>query len=125
MVETGTYTPETDENASGIHISHSLGVVPDFVLVIADAFQAIASDANKYIANSSCAKTNLIASNVSKTGFAVYMTNFNGMDTSWQTFEYVDHTKFLHESSFEVPYYSSSDKLKAGITYHYVIGSFE
>lgn len=124
MIETGTYTPSSDVTAISTHIAHSLGVVPDFVLVIADAFTASADMSVKYIANSYCAKSNFSSSNKSKNGFAAYLANWNGRDTSFQTDEDIDYTKFLHQNNFEVPYYNSNDCLKSGITYHYIIGTF-
>ena len=78
----------------------------------------------KYIANAYCAKANLIASNKSTNGFAAYQTNYNWRDTVWMMFENINYTKFLDEGYFLIPYYSSGDQLKAGITYHYVVGKF-
>ncbi len=125
MVETGTYTPESDIVASQAQIPHNLGVVPDFVLVVADTFTATADMTARYIANAYCAKANMIASNKSADGFAAYQTNFVGRDTVWQTYEMINYTKFLNSSYFLVPYYTSSDTLKAGITYRYVVGKFD
>ena len=125
MVEIGTYTPSADIYASQAQIPHNLGVVPDFVMVVADTFTATADMATRYIANGYCAKANLIASNNNADGYGAYQTNFPGRDTAWATSESINYTKFLHSSYFLVPYYSSSDTLKAGITYHYVVGKFE
>ena len=36
MVEAGTYTPSEDVFAQQTQIPHNLGVVPDFVIVVAD-----------------------------------------------------------------------------------------
>ena len=125
MVYVGTYTPSEDIVASKAQIQHSLGVVPDFVLVVADEFAATTDMAVRYIANAYCAKANLTASNKSADGFAAYQTNWNGRDTSWQAFEMINYTKFLKSSYFLVPYYSTNDTLKAGITYRYVVGKFD
>lgn len=125
MVEVGTYTPSEDVCASQTQIPHNLGVVPDFVMVMADEFAATADMTVRYIANACCAKANLIASNKSANGFAAYQSNFAGRDTQISQAEIVNYTKFLYDGYFYIPYYSSSDKLKAGITYHYVIGKFE
>lgn len=125
MVEIGTYTPDIDVAANSLHIPHSLGVVPDFVMVVANEFAATADMTVRYIANVYCAKANLIASNKTANGFAAYQMSWNGRDMQWSTFETVNYAKFLHDNYFIVPYYSSSDSLKAGITYHYVVGKFE
>lgn len=124
-IEFGTYTPTTDENASGVHIPHNLGATPNFIVVVADEFTVTADMSQKYIANAYCAVSNLIASNKNSNGFATYLENFNGRDSNWSTFENINYTKFSHSDSFEVPYYNSNDMLKGGITYHYVIGCIE
>ena len=31
----------------------------------------------------------------------------------------------MNDSTFYVPYYNSKETLKAGVTYHYVVGKFE
>lgn len=125
MVEMGQFTPSEDVYASQTQIPHNLGVVPDFVMVVADEFVATADMTVKYIANAYCAKANLIASNKSANGFGAYQSNFIGRDTVWAITEAINYTKFLHDGYFLIPYYSSSDTLKAGITYRYVIGKFE
>ena len=125
MVEIGTYTPDIDVAANSLHIPHILGVVPDFVMVIADEFAATTDMTVRYIANAYCAKANLIASNKTTNGFAAYQASWNDRDMQWSTVEAVNYTKFLYEDYFIVPYYSSIDFLKAGITYHYVVGKFE
>jgi len=125
MIETGTYTPSEDVYASQAQIPHSLGVVPDFVMVIADEFAATTDMTVRYIANAYCAKANLIASNKSANGFAAYNTNLVGRDTHMMATENINYTKFLHENYFLIPYYSTNYSLKAGITYHYVVGKFE
>lgn len=124
MVEVGIYTPSEDISASRAQIQHSLGVVPDFVLVVADEFTATSDMTVRYIANSYCAKANLVASNKNANGYAAYQTNWNGRDTVWAAYENVDYTKFLKDTYFLVPYYSSGESLKAGVTYHYVVGTF-
>lgn len=125
LLESGEYTPTEDVTSSSIHIPHSLGVVPDFVLVISDEFTATTDLTDRYISNGYCGKTNLIASNVSTSGFCAYRENWPSDTRSWQSIENIDYTKFLHETNFEIPYYNSSDKLKAEITYHYVLGKFK
>lgn len=124
MVEVGTYTPTEDIAASQEQIQHSLGVVPDFVLVVAEAFTATADMTVRYIANSYCAKANLVASNKNANGYAAYQTNWNGRDTVLNVSENINYTKFLTDTYFLVPYYSTGDSLKAGVTYHYVVGTF-
>ena len=124
MVEVGTYTPSEDVRASVTQISHSLGVVPDFVIVMADTFTATADMTVAYIANASCSKSNFVASNKSRTGFGVYLSNWTGRDTQRVYYEDVDYTKFLHDTYFNVPYYNGNDRLKSGITYHYVVGTY-
>ena len=125
VVEFGTYTPSADVYASQAQIPHGLGVTPDFVMVVADAITASADITVRYIANAYCAKANLIASNKSANGFAAYNTNFVARDTQQMVSENINYTKFLYENYFLVPYYNSTDYLKAGITYHYVVGKFE
>lgn len=124
-VEFGTYTPASDVFASQVHIPHNLGKTPDFIIVIADEFTASADMSSRYISNAYCAKSNLIASNKTVTGFASYQSNWNTRDIAWMSYEQINYTKFLHANTFEIPYYSSSDSLKAGITYNYVIGCVE
>lgn len=124
MVEVGTYTPSEDIIASRAQIQHSLGVVPDFVVVMADTFTATSDMAVRYIANSYCSKANLVASNKNANGYAAYQCNYIGRDTMWNIYEIINYTKFLTDTYFLVPYYSSSDLLKAGVTYHYVVGTF-
>lgn len=121
-VEFGTYTPTEDVFASQTHIVHSLGKVPDFIVVVADTFTASSDMTVRYISNAYCAKSNLVASNKNANGYSAYQGNWHTRDMAWMSYENIDYTKFLHANTFEVPYYSSSDKLKTGITYRYVIG---
>lgn len=79
----------------------------------------------RYIANAYCAKSNLIASNKLSNGFAAYHCNWGSRDIVWSAYEDVNYTKFLNSNYFLIPYYNSSDSLKAGITYHYVVGKFD
>lgn len=124
-VEFGAYTPTDDIYAKDVHISHGLGATPNFVVVMADEFTATTDMTQRYISNSFCSKTTLKASNTNATGVGYYKTNYIGRDTTWQTFENINYEKFLHAATFEVPYYSSTDSLKAGVTYRYVIGVLE
>lgn len=124
-VETGSFVVSTDTYANQYHISHHLGSTPDFVMVVADEIVASTSFTVAYIANAYCAKANFKASNFSQSGCAVYLRTRPNADNYQLTPEGVAYTKFLHDSNFEVPYYSSSDMLKAGVTYHYVVGKFE
>lgn len=124
-VETGSFVVSTDTYASQYHISHHLGSTPDFVMVVADEIVASASFTVAYIANAYCAKSNFKASNFTATGFAAYLRNRAGMDSWKPDYEAIAYTKFLHDSNFEVPYYASNDCLKAGVTYHYIVGKFE
>lgn len=125
MVEMGTYTPSEDVYASQTQIPHSLGVVPDFVVVMADEFTVTDDMTLRYISNSSCTRLNLIATNISYSGFNSYITNWPGRTTNWATVENTNYTRFLKESYFIIPFYSADDALKSGITYHYVVGTFE
>lgn len=123
-VEVGSFTLQADTVAKDYHISHSLGSTPDFVMVVADEFTASADYTVGYIANAYCAKANLIATNKNANGLAAYQQNYQNNTTQWSTAEVINYTKFLHESNFEVPYYNSQNALKAGVTYHYVVGKF-
>lgn len=123
-VEAGTYTPETDEYASQVSIAHGLGAIPDFVIVMSDAFTAEQSYTVNYIGNSYCSKTNLSASNLSFSGVGYYLKSKMNDTTIIQSYEQVAHTKFLSIDSFKIPYYYSADKLKAGVTYHYLVGIY-
>ena len=124
-VEAGSFVVSTDTYASQYHISHHLGSTPDFVMVVADEIVASASFTVTYIANAYCAKSNFKASNFTVSGYAAYLRNRPSTDIWQPSYEAVAYTKFLHDSNFEVPYYSSSEYLKAGVTYHYVVGKFE
>ena len=121
-VELGTYTPTEDVVARNLHIPHGLGAIPNFVVVMADEFVATTDTTVRYISNAFCSKSTLKASNATTTGVGFYKMNWNGKDTAWQSYEGINYEKFLHADTFEVPYYNSDDTLKAGITYHYVVG---
>ena len=125
LLESGEYTPIETVAASTTHIPHNLGIIPDFVLVISNEFAATAEMTERYITNSYCGKTNLTTQDVSTNGFCAYRTNWPQSNKSWQAVEHINYTKFLHENNFEIPYYNSGDKLKAGITYYYIIGKFK
>ena len=124
-VETGSFVVSEDTYTSQYHISHHLGSTPDFVMVVADEIVASASFTETYIANAYCAKANFKASNFTATGFSACLRNRPNEDAWQPVYEAVAYTKFLHDSNFEVPYYSSNECLKAGVTYHYVVGKFE
>lgn len=124
-VETGSFVVSEDTTAPKYHISHHLGSAPDFVIVSADEIIASTDYTNGYITNSFCTKSNIIATNKSTNGFAAYLRTNPNNTACWSAYEYVNYTKFLHDNNFEVPYYNSGEMLKAGVTYHYVVGKFE
>ena len=124
-VELGTYTPTEDEFSSRVHIAHGLGATPDFVIAIADEIVASTDMTTRYLSVGYCGISNLVASNKNASGFAAYQGNYQGRDAPFQATENINYEKFLHVDTFEIPYYSSSDTLKAGVTYHYVVGILE
>lgn len=124
-VETGTYTPSEDEYSAYVNIPHSLGEVPDFVIAMAESFSADISITIRYIANAYCSKSNLVAVNKSRTGFAACLYNRPYYDLFVTTTEDIDYTKFCYIDHFRIPFYSSSDMLKSGITYHWLVGKYE
>lgn len=128
MVEFGTYTPTEDVLAAQVNIQHSLGTVPDFVVVMSDEFTSSSEFTKMYIGNAYCSKVNLRYANGNQlSGYCARVSNNPTNPSGSQAFNVVtNYTNMLHTDYFNIPYYrADSDYLKANLTYHYVIGTFQ
>ena len=125
MLESGTYTPQEDVAAIDINIPHSLGVVPDFIVVMADEFTATSDLTKNYIGTAFFIKKSINRDATPQEGISFDLTN-NPNNTSY-TPRYWSYTMsaFCTDTIFKIPRYNSGWMLKAGITYHYVIGKFK
>lgn len=123
-VEVGSFVLQSDTAASAYAIAHSLGEVPDFVAVMASEFEALAEYTKNYISLSFASKTNLISPQTQSTGYGFYLKSWSGRNQLLLNHESINYTKFMGASNFYVPYYSSSDFLKSGVTYYYVVGKY-
>lgn len=119
MAEIGSYTPAEDVTSSRTAISHSLGVVPDFVYAYAEGIDL-----------STCSVGTIITSFVgikdvvgqSKTGIAMYHYVLNSSGGDVINYGAINYTAFCGESNFHIPYYNSGNSLKGGVTYRYIVG---
>lgn len=128
-IEVGEYTPEQDELIRTMTpLTHSLGVVPDFILVYTDPISREGANWPKTYLHSS---------------HAVPYQNSTYFDTYYQVTEHVAkinstttsvasattaRSYVANELTFIIPIYdgtSGTTTLKGGITYHYVMGKFK
>ena len=130
IVESGSYTPIEDTAASTVFIPHSLGVEPDFIFVSADVFEASTSFTESYLVAGVLYSYNFKFSGQTKNGLLYVQFSKPNSDTSLQYVrssavnlnEIVDSSHNIAEY-FRLPYYQTI-KLKGGITYHYILGTF-
>lgn len=118
MAEIGSYTPAEDVASYSTAISHSLGVVPDFVYAYAEGIDPSTSSIGTIVMG--CVGIRDYVGKL-KTGFGTYniVNGSGGINTNYEA---VDYTKFCSESNFHIPYYNSGHKLKGGVTYRYIVG---
>jgi len=127
-VEAGEFTPTEDVIASETFINHSLGTVPDFICVIAVTdFEAITESPYTYIANGVVYKCHAFGSNKSQTTkFAGHYVRTIAKSTVVNYInEFLTVIKFANDKTFRVPHYNSDNRLKANVTYRYLIGKFK
>lgn len=123
-VVTGTYTPSEDIYSNLVQIPHDLGAIPDFIICFADGITADPSYTVPYLAASACTKINATSPQTTQDyeGFILKTRQtYNQIQISSVN---NDGTKFLNESWVKIPFYSTSDYLKAGVAYHYAFGLY-
>lgn len=126
VIEKGTYTPNEDIDVGNITILHSLGVIPEFISVYADKIKPKAGWRDSYLINSyvSIMKTNFENTFGNCCHFSA-ATCPGRKVVSYGTFFDDDISKFADSTKFRIPFYMAHYKLKAGVTYHYVVGVYE
>ena len=123
-IEIGEYTPLTDVVASETQIQHSLGIVPDFILYYCNEFTTSDQYIDTYIMSGFCTKTNFTNNeNVTGTG-CIFKSNPGKISLAYSPITN-DPSSFSTSSVFYLCYKLTTDKLKAGITYHYILGKFK
>ena len=123
-VITGTYTPAEDVFVKDVQIPHNLEIVPDFIIAYADGISSDASYTSTYIVIGTCTKINATSPQTPANHQTFLFVTRKNFDQLWVQYENVDGTKFLNKSWVKIPYYSSENKLKAGVTYHYAFGTY-
>ena len=135
-IECGNYTPTTDEDVADTWISHSLGVMPDFVLFVANNFTLTTASATKYLESGAIYKSAAIASmyseyevnsryilQYSKSNSITELASSGGMVIIENQISASGHDG---AAEFRFPKLTSGGPiLKANVTYHYVIGKFK
>lgn len=125
LTDAGTYTPSVDTGVSTVWIPHSLGVAPDFIIVMADEFEALEEYTIGYVSIGVFTKFNTITSATTQKGAFYGTTNWQGRTTMLNQNEFVATDKFCNANTFRVPFYNAGAMLKAGVTYHWVVGTYE
>lgn len=120
----GSYTPTEDVYALNTQIPHSLGVQPDFVIVCADSLTASADYTVPYVVYSACSKIHEASPQTTNGAWANYVYTRQTYNQTQYSSEPVVPSKFLDASWIKVPCYSSSQMLRAGVTYNYIIGKY-
>ena len=127
-IEFGEYTPSTDEDISTKSISHSLGEIPDFIICFAKFLDIDTTWTDAYLISGYACPANvpLFNSYSRDTLVQIFRTvPGSGLNTNSQTQSYFKSDRSTN-NSFYLPYHSSiTTKLKANITYYYVIGKFK
>lgn len=121
-IEKGSITFAEDVDA-GRNIPHSLGVEPNFVVVIADEFEHNPDSTNRYCICGALAKHKYKITDPNVTILGGYLSVANSQDSLAQTWREFDSK--LTATNFYFPTYNGSYKLKAGVTYHYIVGVVE
>lgn len=120
-VEVGEYTPNTDETAAEVVISHSLGELPDFLLFFSDTIIALNESEVSYVINGTLVRQN--TSNA-RDGFLCTLFTKENSTTYNRASGSTDLNAFLSNNNFTF-FGNINSKLKANTTYHYIIGKFK
>lgn len=120
-IETGTFTVSEDIAGYNYQISNPLGVEPDFVLVQAIDLEVVDTYTVQYALIGFITKKVGEGSNNAR---VMYTRTTIGSTNLQDQRENRSATLFLNSDWFKVPVYNASTYLKAGVTYHYVIGKY-
>lgn len=134
-MESGSYTPTQDVEAKNTWIPHSLGIMPDFVLCIADNFTITASATN-YLESSIIYRSPVITQAYSSAGVnSSYFMRYTKTNTANEVSQGVGMVILEkqicdteHNGASEFRFATSTGLaiiLKANVTYRYIIGKFK
>ena len=127
-VEMGEYTPETDVDPGSLYVSHSLGEQPDFLYYYSDTVDSLASDEYSYMCFGVVSKVHYKNGGVDPNTNALCSCLYTKIgSTSLSVSETpVNVEDFIEPTRFRFAYKTTiSSRLKANITYHYIIGKFK
>ena len=124
VIEYGSITQAEDVSSAYFRIPHSLGIVPDFIIAKASKFDLNSSDVS-YIVLSSALQYDIRSAQMTL-GNQLFMMATRAGKANTTGMNYYDNlpTKFSNTETFVIPYYNSSQMLKSGVTYSYIIGKW-
>ena len=124
LVERGSYTPDADINVGSVHIPHSLGITPDFVIVDAN----ITNLTSDIPVNTVLSGVRMKKTFISQQAPVNNIYFFSGVVCSGenksltQTWFDTTTSPYLTDTTFMIPSYNTGFILHQGITYNYIIG---
>lgn len=132
ILESGSYTPTQDIITNDLFIPHSLGVTPDF-LICTSNFETSKNQSANYLLASYIIKypiVSVLTSTADTIAWSMF-TQINSSNGAMGTNAAVSRLETIfsdenHSSTefFRFPMKNEEFKLKANITYKYVIGKF-
>ena len=120
----GTYTPDSDVASNNIQIQHGLGIQPDFVVAYAEDIAVSSADNVVYIFEGVAAIIDCTSPQTTKPVMGHFVRTRQLYEQVFVQYENVARDKFMTSEWIKIPFYSTGDLLKAGITYHWVAGKY-
>ena len=122
-IECGEYTPTTDMTSNDRWFNHSLGVIPDFILVFTSGMSGSATASNTYLVNFLVTKHDFV--NASSNGNCFKsMTKLNATTLSL-TARMSAMSNVATTSQFMMNIPNGTELFQANVTYYYIIGKFK
>ena len=122
-IEMGTYIPTSDIASASLWFNHSLGKVPDFIIIYTREMSASATATNTYLVNFLVIKHEFIGASADGNCFKS-MTKLNTTTLSMSA-RMLSLDKVATSSQFLMNIPESVELFKANVTYHYIIGNFK
>lgn len=124
-IECGDYTPTTDISPDEVSIPHSLGEIPDFFCYYCDDIEGLNNYQYTYVLNGFIYPLHYVLSGINQDSISqTIQTKINSVGLGYST-TLVNMNAYANNTSFIFMKKADTDRLKANITYHYVVGKFK
>ena len=120
----GTYTPDSDIGVINAWIQHGLGVLPDFIVAYAEDVSVSAADNVVYVFEGIATIIDCQSPQITKPVMYHGIRTRPGSEQVTINYENQTIERFMTSEAFRIPFYSTGDLLKGGVTYHWVVGKY-